>query len=160
MTLHRVIVSADVNAHASKIYQVIADYREGHPRILPRPPFGVLNVEQGGSGEGTVICFSIRMMGRTRQMRGLITEPEPGRALVESYPQTGMVTKFTVDPHDDDRGAHVTISTEVETRVGLLGVLQRFLITRCLTPVYARELRNLADVLDVSPAIPRSASPR
>jgi hypothetical protein len=160
MALHRVSVSADINAPASRIYQIIADYREGHSQILPRPPFGPLDVEQGGIGEGTVICSSMRMMGRTHLMRAVITEPEPGRVLVESYPKTGAVTKFTIEPHDNDRGACVTISTDLETPGGLLGALQRLFITWHLTPVYERQLRNLADVLEVSPAIPRSASPR
>jgi Polyketide cyclase / dehydrase and lipid transport len=144
MPMHQVSVSADINAPASKIYAILADYHEGHPRIMPRPPFGFLKVEQGGVGEGTVISFSMTLNGRTRVTRGQVTEPQPGTVLVETYPDSGAVTSFTVEPNGDSPGTRVTIATDIETRGGLLGVLERFLITRTLRHVYERQLRNLA----------------
>src|SRR5947208_3454415 len=104
--------SRTIPAPARRVYDVIADYNVGHPSILPRPPFGALNVEAGGVGAGTTIRFEMRMLGKTRVTRGEITEPEPGRVLVETYPDSGMVTTFLVQP----RGAaecEVTISTEI-----------------------------------------------
>ena len=44
-------VAAEIEAPAAEIYRIISDYREGHPRILPRPPFTALAVEQGGTGD-------------------------------------------------------------------------------------------------------------
>jgi hypothetical protein len=44
--------SAVVDAPAVTVYGVLADYHEGHPSILPRPPFGELVVESGGTGAG------------------------------------------------------------------------------------------------------------
>jgi hypothetical protein len=38
----------------------------------------------------------------------------------------------------------VTIATDVETRGWLVGMIQRFLTTRLLRPVYVRELALLA----------------
>jgi hypothetical protein len=48
MPPHRISASADVMAAAEKVYAIIADYRHGHPQIVPRPPFGLLKMEQGG----------------------------------------------------------------------------------------------------------------
>ena len=43
--------SAPVGAPAEVVYNIIADYRKGHPHILPRKYFEWLEVEQGGRGE-------------------------------------------------------------------------------------------------------------
>ena len=59
-------------------------------------------MEQGGYGAGTVIRCSIRVMGRTQTFRASITEPEPGRVLVETDLTMPSVTTFTVDPAKRD----------------------------------------------------------
>ena len=43
-----------MNAPAAKVYEVLSDYQEGHPAILPRKYFIDLTVEEGGRGAGTV----------------------------------------------------------------------------------------------------------
>src|SRR5579885_1306861 len=98
MPRHTVAATAVIDAPAPAAYAVIADYRDGHPHILPRPPFVSLDVEEGGVGAGTVIRFRMRMLGTTREMRATVTEPEPGRVLVESDAAGDVVTTFTVDP--------------------------------------------------------------
>jgi hypothetical protein len=146
MPRHQVTASAVIPAPAAQVYGIIADYSNGHPRIIPRPPFVSLEVEQGGIGAGTVIRFQMRVLGRTRTFRAAITESEPGRVLVETDLDMGPVTRFTVDPCEEGRHARVTIQTDLETRGGPLGVVERFLITRMLQPVYVRELAQLAAV--------------
>jgi hypothetical protein len=146
-SLH-VRASADVMAPAEKVYAILADYRHGHPQIVPRPPFGFLEVEQGGIGAGTVIRFQMRMMGRRQTFRAAITEPEPGRLLVETELTMGAVTTFTVDPIEQGRHARVTISTETRVRGGLLGMLERAVTTRFLRSTYFRELENLASLAE------------
>jgi hypothetical protein len=140
-----VSVSAVILADASRIYGILADYRNGHPRILP-PQFTDLTVERGGVGEGTIVRFHMRMMGRTQTFRAAITEPDPGRTLVETYlDPNGTVTTFRVDSLDGD-SARVTIATTLETRGGLLGPVERFVTTRLLRPIYMEELKILARV--------------
>jgi hypothetical protein len=76
------------------VYSVIADYHHGHPRILPKQ-FTGLSVEKGGVGEGTVIRFSMRVFGRRFEFRGFVSEPEPGRVLVErNVGENESVTSF------------------------------------------------------------------
>ncbi len=41
-----------IPAPAAAVYALLADYRDGHPRILP-PAFSDLTVLQGGIGAGT-----------------------------------------------------------------------------------------------------------
>jgi polyketide cyclase/dehydrase/lipid transport protein len=144
MPQHRIAASARIPAPAALVYSIIADYRDGHPHILPRPPFGALTVERGGVGAGTAIVFEMRLLGRTQTVRATIAEPEPGRVLVETVAVRGPVTTFTVDPRDEGRQADVTIATDMPVRPGILGAVERWLTTRLLRPVYERELAQLA----------------
>jgi hypothetical protein len=104
-------------------------------------------VEQGGIGAGTVIRFRMRAFGQKRTLRAEITEPEPGRVLVETYlDSNGAVTTFTVDPGTAPADSRVTISTELPIRSGVPGWIERKLSTLMLRPIYRRELENLARV--------------
>jgi hypothetical protein len=146
MAQHRVTTSALIPAPASKVYSILADYRVGHPSILPRPYFDSLVVEEGGVGAGTAICFEMRVFGRRQTFHSVVTEPEPGRVLVETDLNTGAVTTFTVEPRDDGRNSQVTIATETGARAGILGGLEGWLTTRTLRPIYEKELAQLAVV--------------
>jgi hypothetical protein len=133
-----------VPADAARVYGVIADYRNGHPRILP-DRFTGLTVERGGYGAGTLITFGLRFAGRVQVARAEVTEPEPGRVLVETIVEGNpAVTTFTVRPASDGRACDVTIATEIPTRPGLRGAIERFLSRRLLQPLYEEELKKLA----------------
>lgn len=136
--------SARIAAPAARAYAVLADYREGHPSILPRPPFGDLVVLDGGQGAGTRLRFEMTVGGRTRTSEAVVTEPEPGRVLVETIPDSGLVTTFTVDP-DGDAACRVRIETTYR-RAGVVGWIEARVAPRLLAPVYRDELRNLARV--------------
>ena len=138
--------AADLDAPAAAVYAVIADYVDGHPRILPPRAFHSLTVEQGGVGDGTVIRFATRALGRDQWLRAAITEPEPGRLLVESgLDGSTIVTTFTVEPLDGGRRAHVRFDT-VWTQPGLAGWVQRLVAPSFLRGVYAEEMANLERV--------------
>jgi len=138
-------VSARVGAPADVVYGIIADYRNGHPQILPKPYFEWLEVEQGGRGEGTVIRFQMRVLGQSRVLRAVVTEPEPGRVLVETDTSGGgPVTTFTVEP--EESGSRVTFSTKLTSAGGPVGVLERFVLKRILRRIYRRELEQLGRV--------------
>ena len=137
--------SAQVAAAADVVYGIIADYHNGHPHILPKQYFEWLEVEQGGRGEGTVIRFQMRVLGQTRVLRAVVTEPEPGRVLVETDTGgAGPVTTFVVEP--EGSRSHVTFRTELTSAGGPLGVLERFVLRRVLRRIYARELGQLGRV--------------
>jgi|PlaIllAssembly_1097288.scaffolds.fasta_scaffold504593_2 hypothetical protein len=146
MTKHSVSASALIEASPKHTYDLIANYRDGHPRILPKPYFVSLDVEQGGYGAGTVISFQMKLMGRIQSFHSVIAEPEPGRVLVETVQDSGTVTTFTVDPRTDGQHSFVTITTTTEVSDGTIGKIQGWLTTRLLHPVYEKELRQLAAV--------------
>lgn len=136
---------AKVRAPAERVYRLIADYRIGHPRIVPPKYFQNIAVESGGTGAGTVITFEMKMLGKVRKSRARITEPEPGRVLVEEVDDQGIVTTYRVDPVGAFR-SDVTISTVLPTRRGMLGALERMLIPALLKPVYRDELALIDSV--------------
>lgn len=137
-----------ISAPAEQIYRIIADYREGHPRILPKEYFPSLNVEQGGIGAGTMISFSMRLLGQIQHFRSLISEPEPGRVLVETDIQSQMATIFRVTPIEE--ASRVTISTELKGRGWLVGVIARPLLEN----IYRQELDLLAGIAENPTANP------
>lgn len=146
MPRFRVESTARIDAPAERVYAIVADYRDGHPRILPQHYFRNLRVEQGGVGAGTVIRFEVCVFGTTRTARAVIAEPSPGRVLVETDIDRNLVTTFTVAPLADGSGCVVTISTELPVRKGVRGLVERQLTTRLLRKVYAEELALLAAV--------------
>lgn len=134
-----------IDAPARVVYQIIADYEKGHTQIIPKPPFVSLNVLEGGVGAGTVINVTMRVMGQTQSFNADITEPEPGRVLVEAN-DNGYVTTFTVEPRAEGAQAFVTISTEINGRSGLFSKIEQWLVKRMLLPVYEKELALLTAV--------------
>lgn len=135
--------TAVINARPEEVYAVLSDYHVGHPAILPMPPFTKLTVEEGGQGAGTVVLVGMKIMGREQVIRGIVTEPEPGRKLVETYPESGIVTTFTVDPVNDGLQSRVIIATDARTSPGLQGFIERLMIPSFLSRVYKTELRQI-----------------
>src|SRR5215472_16891793 len=121
---HIISASAIIPARRERAYSLIANYQDGHPRILPKQ-FSNLIVEQGGIGAGTIIRFQMTLLGRKQSFRAAITEPEPGRVLVETDLDTnGAVTTFIVDSGTAPADLHVTIRTELPLRNGFLGHIE------------------------------------
>ena len=96
-------------------------------------------MEQGGVGDGTVIRFTMRVLGVERTARARITEPDPGRVLVETELTTGLVTTFTVAPVGD-AAADVTIETRVPQVPGVRGTVERWITKSMLPRIYRDEL--------------------
>lgn len=135
--------SRQIPAPAPVIYDIIADYRTGHPHILPPQFFGALDVLEGGRGAGTKIRFEMKAFGRLNVATGHVTEPRPGTELRETL-TTGIVTTFLVEPRGASE-AMVTITTEYQ-KPGLLGWIEKFLSTSYLRRVYTAELAQLERV--------------
>ncbi len=143
---HVISTSAIIPARRDRVYSIIANYKDGHPRIVPKQFSGMV-VEQGGVGAGTVIRFQMNVFGKKQTFRAAISEPEPGRVLVETdLDRNGAVTTFTVDPGTAPADSRVTISTLLPVRSGLLGMIEKRLSTMLLRSIYMQELANLARV--------------
>ncbi len=140
-----VAASRVIGANAEVVYRLIADYQGGHQRILPDKYFGNLRATKGGYGDGTEIAFEMYPFGMRRavqQARSRVTEPEPGRVLVETDLDRGFVTTFTVDPISPS-SARVEFITMVPRKPGILGAIEKTVTTRFLSTVYDAELKQL-----------------
>jgi hypothetical protein len=142
-----------IAAPAGTIYNIIADFRNEHPHILPKQYFQSLEVEEGGFGAGTITRFQMRLLGQTQNFRTLITEPEPRRVLVETDLASGAVTTFTVSPLGNDQRSQVTIATEYKAR----NAIEAFLAKVILQKVYREELSLLTKFVEER-ALENSAS--
>lgn len=136
----RVSAEQVIHAPADRVYRLIADYRQHHPNFLP-PQFTELHVEEGGVGEGTVFRMKMKAGGRTRESRMRVTEPAPGRVLVESDPSSSLKTVFTVTPEGDN--ARVRFDTSWQSARGIGGLFERLFAPRLLRSIYADELARL-----------------
>lgn len=143
MSSNKFSVSAKINSSPKVVYGIISDYRNSHPKILPKPPFVSLVVEQGGIGAGTIVCVQMKVLGKRQTFRTVVTEPEPGRVLVETN-DTGYITTFTVESIDDEKNSIVTFTTGIPDSSGLFKKLEFRLTKLLLTSVYKQELENLA----------------
>jgi uncharacterized protein YndB with AHSA1/START domain len=135
-------VSAErvIRADPARVYGYLADYRDAHPSILP-PAFSDYRVEEGGAGEGPVFTCKVTAGGRTRSMRARVTEPEPGRRLVERDENSSMMTVFTVTPEGND--SRVRFETTWESSGGIGGIMERLFAPMVLKRIYEEELTNL-----------------
>jgi Polyketide cyclase / dehydrase and lipid transport len=145
MGRYRVSNSAKIAARPARVYAAIADYRQHHPHIVPPEVFPRLEVLEGGVGAGTRTRVEMRVLGTTRVFEQAVAEPEPGRVLMETNLDGSGVTTFTVDKGDGGESADVTIATEIETRPGVAGFLERLFISMMLPRIYRKELAQLAE---------------
>jgi hypothetical protein len=135
-----------IEAPAEQVYHLIADYRDGHARILPKPYFLSLDVEEGGFGEGTIIRFQMRILGQTQTFRAHITEPDPGRVLRETDLLSGIETTFTILPFGDGTRSEARIGTELKDRGRLEGFTARLMLQK----IYQQELQLLARISEAA----------
>lgn len=138
-------VSDIIPARPEVVYAVLADYRVGHPAILPKPYFTELQVEQGGQGAGTLVRTRMVVMGVERIFKLTVSEPEPGRVLKEVDEQAGVVTVFTVEPIHGGQHARVTIATDARASPGLMGVMEKLMNPPLTRRIYKQELQQLAE---------------
>lgn len=143
MSHYNVSASAYIEAGAERVYNILADYRRGHPGILPPQYFQNLVIEEGGFGAGTKIRFQMKVFGTIRDFRAEISEPHPGRLLVETDLTSGAVTTFTVSPSGREGSSIVKIMTRVAVRSRLLAPIERFITSRYLHRIYREELALL-----------------
>lgn len=137
-------IEAVVPAAPKAVYDVLADYVDHHPQILPKPYFTSLAVERGGKGAGTVIRVQMNVLGAKRTLRMHVTEPLPGTVLQETDADSGTVTSFKVTPLEDGKRSLVRIETEWRSKPGIAGKIEGFLNPLIARSIYKKELALLA----------------
>lgn len=141
-----------LHAPADVVYHCLADYREHHRTLetggfLP-PAFTRLDVLQGGVGAGTVIRFTATVGGRSVTRTQQVSEPEPGRVLVESGDGEGSV--FTIQP--EGSATRLRIETTLNAP-GFEGLLMRWFGARLMEPLYAEEMSRLEQYAQAHAAV-------
>ncbi|MBV9708154.1 MAG: SRPBCC family protein [Chloroflexi bacterium] len=139
--------AAILEAHPEDVYATIADYRQGHPNILPKEMYD-LQVEQGGYGAGTIIRFKSRILGVEQSLHHRVSEPEPSKVLVEQDIDSVQeeTNTFTVTPLEQGQKSRVEIVTTMNASPGLKGFVERLVFLLVLPPIYHKELRLLEAV--------------
>jgi hypothetical protein len=127
---------ADTHASAATVLEVLRDYRNHHPNILP-PAFSVFVVEEGGYGVGTVMRFDMKIGGRSQLLRSRATE-STADTLREEVLGRHMDTLFTVTPVGTQ--SRTRIETRWQPAAGIAGILERFFAPRMIEQIYRDEL--------------------
>ena len=137
-----------LDARPEDVYATIADYRKGHPRILPKENLYDLQVEEGGYGAGTIIRFKSRILGVEQSFYQRVSEPEPGRVIVEQDIDTkqNFATTFTVIPVEEGKKSQVEISTTMYTSPGIRGFAERVILSIFNPRIYRKEMKLLEAV--------------
>lgn len=133
-----------INAPPREVYAVLADYRHGHPQIVPRDYLRQLEVEAGGYGAGTIIRYRKRLFGLERPGRATIHEPEPGRLLTERETTSSLVMTFAVTPANNGQQTHVQIAARWEPAQTIQGKLEQAFYPYSMRRMFAQELDLLA----------------
>jgi polyketide cyclase/dehydrase/lipid transport protein len=130
-----------LDAPADALYHCLTDYTHHHrhqPEGFLPTAFTHLEVLRGGVGAGTIIRFTTRVGGRSMTRTQEVSEPHPGRVLVEWGDGEGSTFSL------DRRGERtlLRIETTLEPR-GLDALLMPLLGAAILRPIYEEEMRNL-----------------
>ena len=147
MKLMNVRTSRVINARPDDIYNIIADYHAGHQAILPEPYFKEMTLEEGGYGAGTVIRVVMKVFGRTYRYHMIVTEPKPGRIIVETDLHTGQESRFIITPVDGGQKSDVTIAATFPGKPGLAGLMERLFKPRITRSIFDKELQKLAEYI-------------
>jgi hypothetical protein len=141
----RIKVMGILDARPEEVYATIADYHEGHPRILPKKNLYDLQVEQGGHGAGTIIRFKTRILGVEQSFHHRVSEPKPGSVLVEQDIDTAqnVTTTFIVTPLEEGKKSQVEIHTTMNASTGLRGLIERLVVSIVNPSIYRKELKLL-----------------
>ena len=144
----KVKADAVLDARPEEVYATIADYRKGHPSILPKESLYDLQVEQGGYGAGTIIRFKSRILGVEQSFYQRVSEPEPGRVIVEQDidSKQNFATTFTVIPVEEGKKSQVEISTTMNASPGFRGFAERVVLSIFNPRIYREEMKLLEAV--------------
>ncbi|MFN8466610.1 MAG: SRPBCC family protein [Caldilineaceae bacterium] len=148
----QVAVSASIDAPPARVYEVLADYRNHHPNILPKAYFAKVEITKGGQGVGTEFVANMNIYGSKRTFHMTVSEPEPGRVLAETDAKLGTYTTFTVEPLEGGAKSKVTIATTSKASTGIGSWLERLTTPMIMRKIYQEELEQLNAYMQQLPA--------
>jgi uncharacterized protein YndB with AHSA1/START domain len=147
----QVDVKRTIPAPRERVYQVLADYVEGRPQILPPANYLDYMVLQGGRGAGTQVSYRLRAGGRERPYEIEVSEPSPGATLVERDRNSSLVTTWTLVPTTDGAATNLELSTTWEGSGGIGGFFERTFAPKGLRRIYDDLLDRLTQKTRTAP---------
>jgi hypothetical protein len=143
-----------VGAPPERVREFLRDYRDARPRILTSE-YRDYRVEEGGTGEGTVIAYTFSSPGRSRDFRLRVDESDEG--LFERDLESSFVSNWIVDPVAT--GSSVTLEASWEGAGGIGGFFERLFAPMSLRKTYGQVLDKLAGALQQQPGQPPPGQP-
>ncbi|GAA2438138.1 SRPBCC family protein [Streptomyces mauvecolor] len=135
-----------VAADPETVFDTLADYKDGRPKLLPEH-FSEYQVCEGGDGEGTLVHWKLQATSkRVRDCLLEVTEPTDGQ-LVEKDRNSSMVTTWTVTPAGEGR-SKVVVSTVWNGAGGIGGFFERTFAPKGLGRIYDAMLAKLAEEVE------------
>ncbi|MGW1868859.1 SRPBCC family protein [Streptomyces mauvecolor] len=135
-----------VAADPETVFDTLADYKDGRPKLLPEH-FSDYQVREGGDGEGTLVHWKLQATSkRVRDCLLEVTEPTDGQ-LVEKDRNSSMVTTWTVTPAGEGR-SKVVVSTVWNGAGGIGGFFERTFAPKGLGRIYDAMLAKLAEEVE------------
>lgn len=147
MVRYVVEASKVIDGPADFVYNIIKDYHDGHPHMMPPDFFESMKVLRGtGVGEGTRIEANFKFYGQRSTLILDVSEPKPGRILQEIDTNAKNITHFIVDKlddDDDDETCRVTFRTAVLKSLGVFAALDMWVTRKAMNIMYEAELKQL-----------------
>jgi Polyketide cyclase / dehydrase and lipid transport len=128
-----------VNHPTDFVHNLFADFVNHHPKFLP-PQFTELQLEAGGYGAGTVYNFTSLFGGQVRAFKMLVSEPQPGKVMIEHDQLSTLETTFTFTP--EGTRTRITFETVWESAGGLMGALEAWFAPAMMRRLYQDELNR------------------
>jgi uncharacterized protein YndB with AHSA1/START domain len=139
----RVLAEREIAAPPERVYGLLADYTDARPRLLTSQ-YVDYEVEEGGSGAGTLFRYRLRAGGSERAYRVRVESPGH-RTLLERDAASSLVTTWRVMPAPN-AGSIVRVVTEWRGTGGIGGLFERLFAARGLRPVYDQVLERLEEL--------------
>jgi hypothetical protein len=139
----RAEASREVDAPVQRVRELIADYTR-RPELLPPDAFTGFRIEEGGTGPGTVITYTLHARRRDRSYR--MRAEQAGPDLLERDRDSSLTTRWSCVELAPAR-TRVTITTSWQGAAGLGGFFERTFAPGALRRLYGQVLDRLAGAL-------------
>ncbi|MGH3318584.1 MAG: SRPBCC family protein [Streptosporangiaceae bacterium] len=138
----RMVTVRRVPAPPDDVYRLVADYQRRRDYLTDN--FTDYAVEEGGQGAGTRMRYRLHAGRRVRDCRMSVSEPDPGRVIVEEDANSSLRTRWAVTA----QGGRSSVEVEVtwDGAGGVAGFFESMFAPLGLRRIYDQVLDRLARV--------------
>ncbi|MBZ4504452.1 SRPBCC family protein [Mycobacterium avium subsp. hominissuis] len=137
--------SLAVTAPPERIFELLSDYENARPTLLPAPYYTDYRVLRGGHGPGTVASWILHFTRtRFREIEAAVVDARH-LTLVERDNNSTLTTSYTVAPLDEGEPQRslVTAQTSWHGAGGVMKYIERLLAPAMMRKIHAAFLANL-----------------